>query len=91
MKVKKMTKEQHEAMTISNAKDISSLITIARTTSADVDKLVTHMDRVVTITAQLKALHMRVDKVEDNIKWLARTGVLTLISVIGYFIVELFK
>ena len=85
-----MTKDQHEAITIQNAKDISSLITIARSTSGDVDKLVTHMDKVVTIQAQLKAMHYRLDKVEDSIKWLFRTGVLTMLSIIGYIATKVF-
>ena len=84
-----MSPEDHEKMTISNAKDISSLITIARTTSSDVDKLVTHMDRVVTITEQLKALHRRVDRIEETSKWLFRTSVVTVISIAGYLFSKL--
>jgi len=86
-----MTPEKLEEMTIENAKSISSLTQIAMNTSSDVDKLVTHVDRVLTITAHTKSLHRRVDKLEGHLAWVVRVGIVGLFSGLIGLIVFVFK
>ena len=59
-----MTQEDMERTTIDNAKAIGELTIIAKQTSKDVDKLITHLDTVPT--TRIVSLEKRVSKTEES-------------------------
>ena len=81
----RMTNEEIEKTTIDNARNIGELTVIAKQTSKDVDKLITHLDSLPT--ARIVSIEKRMGNVEEAnkgfmsgalLKWMIG-GVLTAI------------
>ncbi len=87
-----MSPEDIEKTTIENARAIGELTVIAKQTSKDVDKLITHLDTVPL--SRIVSMEKRVAKTEESVKSfisgsVVRWGIGGLITMIGLYVVHL--
>ena len=87
-----MSPEDIEATTIDNAKAIGQLTIIAKQTSKDVDKLITHLDTVPL--TRIVSTEKRLTRIEDAIKTfisgsVVRWGIGGLITALGLYVLHM--
>ena len=78
-------------------KDVAVVVSIQKgcqeaqaKTTKNVDKLVVAVNTLSHDTVYLQGLSTRISGLEDSVKWLTRTGVSTLLGVVGAIVWFLF-
>ncbi len=87
-----MTQEDMERTTINNAKAIGELTIIAKQTSKDVDKLITHLDaipatRIIATEKRLQAIELKITTFISGT--VVRWGIGGLVTAAGLYILHM--